>query len=90
MLRWVQNTALTGDKFFLGVDLEKKLLMPSGDLKRQSIPGSGMKIGEAPINIDLEVLHKQNKNNDKRKLNVCCVLEKNLLIKNGALMVLGS
>jgi len=49
-----------------------------------------MKIGEAPINIDLEVLHKQNKNNDKRKLNVCCVLEKNLLIKNGALMVLGS
>lgn len=90
MLRWVQNTALTGDKFFLGVDLEKKLLMPSGDLKRQSIPGSGMKIGEAPINIDLEVLHKQNKNDDKRKLNVCCVLEKNLLIKNGALMVLGS
>jgi len=35
----------------------------------------------------MEVLY-QNNNNDARNLDVCCVVEKTLIIKNGQLMVL--
>ena len=84
---WKQSQALTGSNFILGFNMEKNLLLPDGSYVRRSIPGSGHKIGEAPINIDMEVLY-QNQDNDKRILNVCCVVEKNLIIKNGQLMIL--
>lgn len=87
---FAQNQCITGNTHIIGVNLEKSILMPDGSYIRRNIPGSGLKIGEAPINIDFEVLHRQNKNNDKRLVKVLCIVEKNLILKNGNIMVLES
>ena len=84
---WLQSQALTGSNFIVGMNFEKNMLLSDGSYIRRSIPGSGLKIGEAPIVLDMEVLY-ENQNNDKRILNVCSVVEKTLVIKNGQLMVL--
>lgn len=85
-----QNQSLTGNTHIIGVNLEKSILMPDGSYVRRSIPGSGLRIGEAPINIDLEVLHIRGAANDKRLLQVCAIVEKNLILKNGNIMVMES
>ena len=87
VMKWKQSQALTGSNFLLGFNFEKSMLLPDGSYIRRSIPGSGLKIGESPIILDMEVLYENN-NNDARNLDVCCVVEKTLIIKNGQLMVL--
>ncbi len=87
IMGWQQSSVLTGCNFLLGFNFEKSMLLPDGSYIRRSIPGSGLKIGESPIILDMEVLY-QNNNNDARNLDVCCVVEKTLIIKNGQLMVL--
>lgn len=86
--QWFQNLATTGSNFIIGVDLEKKVLYPDGKLRRVNVPSSGTRINEAPIKIQLEVLHRQNMNDDKRLLKVCSVVEKNLILRNGQILVL--
>ena len=85
---WFQASALVGSNFIVGVDLEKKVLYPDGKYRRVMVPGSGTRINEAPIKLKLETLCRKDKNNDKRLLKVMSVVEKNLIIKSGQIMIL--
>tara|TARA_R110002020_G_scaffold361573_1_gene574079 strand:+ start:65 stop:1780 length:1716 start_codon:yes stop_codon:yes gene_type:complete len=82
----VQNCA--GSNHFIGVNLQKPLLTPSGELVRANLPGSGTRCGPTPIQIEIDRLVPKGHVNDDRNVNVCCVVEKTLNIREGIVLVI--
>ncbi len=79
---------MAGSNHFIGINLQKPLLTPSGELVRANLPGSGTRCGPTPIQIEIDRLVPKGHINDDRNVNVCCVVEKTLNIREGIVLVI--
>lgn len=86
----VQGECLRGTQNYVGVDLQKPVLSPSGELVRMDIPGSGTKIVNTPVFIDIIRDCPKGHDHDNRDMIVCSIVEKQAIIKNGVIQVINN
>jgi hypothetical protein len=94
-----QTTALLGSNNYLGFNLQKNILTPSGALVRaDDVINAGRRINNTPLEIHIDRMVRRYVNyNDKpdpatstddRNLLICSVVEKVLNIKNGVVRLI--
>ncbi len=86
----IQGECLRGVQNYVGVDLQKPVLSPSGELVRMDIPSSGTKIVNTPVFIDITRDCPKGHGDDNRNMIVCSVVEKQAIIKNGFIQVINN
>ena len=79
---------LSGSAFYNGIDLQKPVLTADGTLAKVDLPGSGTKIVNTPVFIEITRDIPENNSDDNRNLIVISCIEKNLVIKNGLIQVI--
>jgi len=84
----VQN--LVGQQHYIGCNLQRPLLDQNNNLQRVNIPGSGMRCGSLPVQIQIDRLVNKGEEEDNRDLICCSVVEKTMILKGGQIIVVDS
>jgi hypothetical protein len=72
----------------IGCNLQKPIMNEDGSLSRGNIPGSGLRVGPSPIIIEIDRLIPLGHANDDKNIQICCVVERTLNIKDGIISII--